>query len=263
MPACLCQSDIWKRLVDPPRFLGPSPAHIVPPASFKVISSLAQEHPRAHQPQALHHPMKTQSKWRQNNNKKKPKHKKPASGSPWMLALLPSGLSPTSALTTQLSTLSPSIMPVPLAVPVPAGSSRQPEAQHDLERKLFSLWKLHGAPLPRPCRPPPPNAILLLFPCGASGQNKQLAGQCSSEQLQHRVGRLFQEAATSPASSPREPSWKTPESGLNLLIRPHLQPDLMLCRIGHPRTPPLQAPSAILIHLLCVGCLNPGIQSVL
>ena len=101
-----------------------------------------------------------------------------------------------------------------------------------------------GRPCPVPAAPHP-HATLLLLPCGHRAKTNSLQGQNSSEQLQHRVGRLFQEAAASPTSSPREPSWKTPESGPNLLISLRLQPDLMLCRIGtspHTHTAPPTTP---------------------
>ena len=98
-----------------------------------------------------------------------------------MLASPPSSPSPTSAPSIQLSFPPHSapascLSPRPVSqTPVTASSSRQPEAQHHLERKPFSLWTLHGAPLPRPrCLPPP------CYPTAASvwpsGQNKQLAG---------------------------------------------------------------------------------------
>ena len=127
VPACLRKSGVWKRLLDPLRFPVPPPGHIAPPASFKVISSLGQEHPRAHQPQTLHHPMKTQPKRRQAKTKQPPKTQK---ASIWLsVDARFTSIQPVTYLCTIYTavlpaTLSPSIMPVP-----PAGISNPTHRQ--------------------------------------------------------------------------------------------------------------------------------------
>lgn len=107
----------------------------------------------------------------------------------------------------------PSIVPVLpswyLAItPVTTGSSRQPEARHHPGKKPFSPWKLHGAPLPHSCRPPPPPPC---YPTAASvrdvGQNKQdPQGQNPASSCSTGLAGCFRRPPPSPASSPREPS---------------------------------------------------------